>query len=88
VGGINTYGYVPDNSTKGIDGYTNSQRIKLNPTRKARLLASFASKFFKSMFNRLFPIGYEDDQGFHFGRQNGQLQERRSGKQSSDGNKR
>lgn len=48
-------------------------RMKFNPTRKAIPLASLVSKPFKSIYNRLFPIGYEDEKGFHYERQDGQM---------------
>jgi hypothetical protein len=32
-----------------------------------------ASKPFKSLYNRLFPIGYEDEEGFHYEGQKRQM---------------
>jgi hypothetical protein len=36
-------------------------------------LGILVSKPFKSIFNRLFPLGYEDEKGFHYERQDGQM---------------
>ena len=39
---------------------------KFNPTNKVRALSTLFSKPFKSMYERFFPIGYEDKKGFHY----------------------
>ena len=37
----------------------------------AMAFATLVSKTFKSIYNRLFPLGYEDEKGFHYDRQDG-----------------
>jgi hypothetical protein len=43
--------------------------MKDNPPSMAALFAIFASKPLKSIYNKLVPIGYEDERGFHYGQQ-------------------
>jgi hypothetical protein len=49
-------------------------------------LASLVSKPVKSIYNRLFPIGYEDEKGFHYEAQRRQMREKPPGRQDSAGN--
>lgn len=46
--------------------------MKLNPVMMVTALVILISKSFKFICYRLFPIGYEDEMGFHYGKQNGQ----------------
>jgi hypothetical protein len=39
---------------------------KLNPSTKAAAIGTLVSKPLKSIYNKLFPIGYEDKKGFHY----------------------
>ncbi|MGD0815733.1 MAG: hypothetical protein ABSA83_19235 [Verrucomicrobiota bacterium] len=52
---------------KSLLRYPAAWREKSNPGRKGMPLAGLLSKSGKSIFNRLFPTGYEDDAGFHYG---------------------
>jgi hypothetical protein len=65
--GIDTYEYVANNHAKGVGGHPDSQRIEHDRAGKATPLAGFVSKSFKSILKKLFPIGYEDEAGFHYG---------------------
>jgi len=40
--------------------------MKLNPFMIVAALVTLVSKPFKFMYQRLFPIGYEDETGFHY----------------------
>jgi hypothetical protein len=71
---------------KSLPRYPAAWRIKFNPTRKAMSLASLVSKPVKSIYNRLFPIGYEDEKGFHYEAQRRQTREKPPGQRGSAGN--
>jgi len=86
AGGIIICEPIANNSTQGVDGYRDSRSIQLKPARETMPLARFPSKTFQSLFNRLCPIGYQDDEGFHYGKQKGPRRERWLGRQDSDGN--
>ncbi len=61
---------------KSLLRYPAAWSWKFNPSRKAVSRAGLISKSGKSVFNRLFPIGYEDETGFHHGEQPGQTREK------------
>ena len=42
---------------------------KFNPFIKVLALGPIVSRPFKSMYNKFFPIGYEDKTGFHYEKQ-------------------
>jgi hypothetical protein len=48
-------------------------RRKLTRSLKVMAFAKPVSKPFKSLFNRLFPLGYEDEKGFHYEEQKRQM---------------
>ncbi len=58
---------------KSLPRYPAPWRMKFNRPMMVMALAILASKPFKSIYNRLFPIGYEDEKGFHYERQDGQM---------------
>ena len=46
--------------------------MKLNPFILVTAFVILVSKPFKFIYDKLFPIGYEDETGFHYGNQKGQ----------------
>jgi hypothetical protein len=70
---------------KALATYPTIRGRKFRLTRKTVPLASLVSKPFKLLFNRLVPIGYEDEEGFHYATQNGQMQEKRPVQQGAAG---
>jgi hypothetical protein len=46
---------------------TAPKRMNLSPSSMASGLASLISKPFQFVYNRIAPVGYEDETGFHYG---------------------
>ena len=42
--------------------------MKSNPSMLVAALVVVLSKFFKSIYDKLFPVGHEDETGFHYGK--------------------
>jgi len=61
---------------KSLLRYPAAWSWKFNRSRKAMPVAGLISKSGKSVFNRLFPVGYEDETGFHCGEQSGLTREK------------
>jgi hypothetical protein len=58
---------------KTLPPYPTPPRKKLTRAMKVMTFVSPVSKPFKSIFNRLFPLGYEDEKGFHYEEQKRQM---------------
>jgi hypothetical protein len=52
---------------KSLLRYPALRGMKFNRSMMVMAVVILVSKSFKSIYDRLFPIGYEDEEGFHYG---------------------